>query len=151
MINTLSDETNDALSTLQYEIRELKTQVNLLVITVGNASGRSRDRGEMAKVSKPKRYEGVRNAKELENFLFDMEQYFRAVCTESEEDKMAMASMYLTRDAKLWWCSKFINAFSVICIANVETPPPHTIVKEAKEKPARMGSIRFLSTLQALH
>ena len=38
----------------------------------------------------------------LENFLFDMEQYFRAVRTDSEEDKVAMAAMYLAGDAKLW-------------------------------------------------
>ena len=60
----------------------------------------------------PKRYEGARDAKELENFLFDMEQYFRAVRTDSEEDKVAMVAMvamYLAGDAKLWWRSKFVD------------------------------------------
>ncbi|EOY27000.1 Uncharacterized protein TCM_028956 [Theobroma cacao] len=78
MINTLSDETKDALSTLQG------------------------DRGKKAKMLKPKRYEWVRDAKELENFLFDIEQYFRALQTELNEDKVAMAAMYLERDAKIW-------------------------------------------------
>ena len=57
----------------------------------------------------PKRYEGARDAKELENFLFDMEQYFRAERTDSKEDKVAMAAMYLAGDAKLWWRSKFVD------------------------------------------
>ena len=29
--------------------------------------------------------------------------------TDSEEDKVAMAAMYLAGDAKLWWHSKFVN------------------------------------------
>ena len=41
---------------------------------------------------------GARDAKELENFLFDIEQYFRAMHTDLEKDKVAM---YLARDAKL--------------------------------------------------
>ncbi|GMI86565.1 hypothetical protein HRI_002325800 [Hibiscus trionum] len=36
-----------------------------------------------------------------------MEQYFRAIGTSSEEDKVYMASIYLAGDAKLWWHSKF--------------------------------------------
>ena len=28
---------------------------------------------------------------------------------DSKEDKVAMAAMYLARDAKLWWRSKFVN------------------------------------------
>ncbi|EOY14075.1 Uncharacterized protein TCM_033268 [Theobroma cacao] len=38
---------------------------------------------------------------------------------------------------------------SVICITNVKTPLPHTIVEKAKEEPTQMGSICFLSVLQA--
>ena len=78
-------------------------------MAMGRVGSSSADRGKRAKVPEPKRYEGARDAKELENFLFDMEQYFRAVRTDSEEDKVAMAAMYLAGDAKLWWRSKFIN------------------------------------------
>lgn len=44
---------------------------------------------------------------ELENFLFDMEQYFRAARPDSEEVKVTTATMYLTGDAKLWWRTKY--------------------------------------------
>ncbi|KAE8734037.1 hypothetical protein F3Y22_tig00000778pilonHSYRG00026 [Hibiscus syriacus] len=37
----------------------------------------------------------LRDAKELENFLFTIEQYFLAMCTESEEDKVVTTLMYL--------------------------------------------------------
>ena len=59
----------------------------MLQMVMGIVGSSSVDRGKRAKVPEPKRYEGARDAKELENFLFDMEQYFRAVRTDSEEDK----------------------------------------------------------------
>ncbi|KAE8676551.1 hypothetical protein F3Y22_tig00111584pilonHSYRG00153 [Hibiscus syriacus] len=48
-----------------------------------------------AKIPDPQRFDEARDVKELENFLFDIEQYFRAMRTESEEYKVAMALMYL--------------------------------------------------------
>ena len=39
----------------------------------------------------------------LENFLWDMEEYFKAACA-PEGEKVRITSMYLTGDAnKLWW------------------------------------------------
>lgn len=55
-----------------------------------------------AKVPEPKAFQGVRNAKELENFLWDIEQYFLAARIPAQE-QVSMASMYLAGDAKLWW------------------------------------------------
>jgi hypothetical protein len=54
------------------------------------------------KVPEPKAFAGVRSAKELENFLWDMEQYFRAARI-PEAEKLTVTTMYLTGDAKLWW------------------------------------------------
>ena len=58
-------------------------------------------------MSEPRHYRGARDAKEVENFLFDMEQYFRAVRVDSEDLKVSMATMYLSRDAKVWWRTKY--------------------------------------------
>ncbi|KAK3022709.1 hypothetical protein RJ639_046693 [Escallonia herrerae] len=58
-------------------------------------------------VSEPKSHGGARYAKELENLLFDMEQYFQAIRVDSEEMKVSMAVMYLIEDAKLWWRKKY--------------------------------------------
>ncbi|CAL5388391.1 unnamed protein product [Camellia sinensis] len=54
------------------------------------------------KVPDPKAFAGNRSAKELENFLWDMEQYFKAAHV-PEGEKVTITSMYLTGDAKLWW------------------------------------------------
>ena len=53
-------------------------------------------------VPKPQGFNGNRNAKKLENFLWDMEQFFRAAHIPDAE-KVSITSMYLTGDAKLWW------------------------------------------------
>ena len=60
--------------------------------------------GEMAtkvKVLEPKPFNATRSAKNLENFLWDMEQYFKATRVPDQE-MVTITSMYLSRDAKLW-------------------------------------------------
>ena len=55
-----------------------------------------------SKVRKPKGFNDNMNAKELEKFLWDMEQFFKAAHIPDDE-KVSITSMYLTGDAKLWW------------------------------------------------
>ncbi|XP_070010961.1 uncharacterized protein [Nicotiana sylvestris] len=59
------------------------------------------------KIPEPKPYDGSRDAKEVENFIFDIEQYFDVVGHLEESKKVAIASMYLQGDAKLWWRVKY--------------------------------------------
>ncbi|KAL2235185.1 UNVERIFIED_CONTAM: hypothetical protein Sindi_1250700 [Sesamum indicum] len=65
------------------------------------------DPGARLRIPEPKAYSGERDAKEVENFLCDMEQYFLAADVRDEARKVATATMYLTGDAKLWWRTKF--------------------------------------------
>ncbi|KAA0051577.1 uncharacterized protein E6C27_scaffold174G001170 [Cucumis melo var. makuwa] len=58
------------------------------------------------KISEPKAFNGNHNVKELENFIFDTKQYFKASGTNSKETKVTLAYMHLSDDAKLWWRSK---------------------------------------------
>ncbi|GMJ01878.1 hypothetical protein HRI_003857000 [Hibiscus trionum] len=87
------------MSTLKYEIEELKAQMNLVEVAVGNSV--TLDMGQRTRVPEPQRYKENRDAKELENFLFDIEQYFQSTRTVTEDDKVSVASMYLSGDAKL--------------------------------------------------
>ena len=109
MLNTLSEETKDAMSIIQREFQELNAQVSVLQMAIGRVGFSFVDRGKRAKVPEPRCYEGAKDAKELENFFFDIEQYFRIVHTDSEEDKVAMVAIYLAGGAKLWWRSKFVD------------------------------------------
>ena len=54
------------------------------------------------RVPEPKGFGGARNAKELENFLWDMEQFFKAAHVPDSE-MVSITSMYLFGDAQLWW------------------------------------------------
>ncbi|XP_070035302.1 uncharacterized protein [Nicotiana tomentosiformis] len=55
------------------------------------------------KIPEPKAFGGARSARELENFLWDMEQYFHDIRVQDEKEKVTLTSMYLSKDAKLWW------------------------------------------------
>ncbi|KAK3019826.1 hypothetical protein RJ639_005128 [Escallonia herrerae] len=79
----------------------------------GGAEHSSRPR-----VPEPKSYGGARDAKEVENFLFDIEQYFRAIRVESEATKVSMATMYLVGDAKVWWWKKYAEIEDGSCVIN---------------------------------
>ncbi|KAL0302199.1 UNVERIFIED_CONTAM: hypothetical protein Sangu_3113700 [Sesamum angustifolium] len=57
------------------------------------------------KVPNPKPFGGARSAKELENFLWNMETYFQ-VARILEADKVSITSIYLTGDVKLWWYTR---------------------------------------------
>lgn len=46
-------------------------------------------------------YNGIRSAKELKNFVWDMEQYF--LVTRIPNTKKGVYSIYLFRGIKLWW------------------------------------------------
>ncbi|KAL0463275.1 UNVERIFIED_CONTAM: hypothetical protein Slati_0215100 [Sesamum latifolium] len=69
---------------------------------VSNAPIVAHDAGARLQIPESKAYGGPRDAKEVENFLFDMEQYFLAANVEDEARKVSTATMYLTGDAKLW-------------------------------------------------
>ncbi|KAK3009462.1 hypothetical protein RJ639_014219 [Escallonia herrerae] len=79
----------------------------------GGAEHASRPR-----VPEPKSYGGARDAKEVENFLFDIEQYFRAIRVDSEATKVLMPTMYLVGDAKLWWRKKYAEIEDGSCVIN---------------------------------
>ncbi|KAA0050282.1 uncharacterized protein E5676_scaffold3369G00010 [Cucumis melo var. makuwa] len=61
------------------------------------------------KIPKPKLLCGARDAKALENYIFDLEQYFRATNTVTEEAKVTPTTMHLSEDAKLWWRSRYVD------------------------------------------
>ena len=47
-------------------------------------------------VPKPQGFSGKQNAKELDNFLWNMERYFEAIALTDEAAKVRTATLYLT-------------------------------------------------------
>lgn len=60
------------------------------------------------KVLEPSTFSGSREAKEIENFLWDIEEYFKAAKI-AEGAQVNLANMYLALDAKLWWHTRVLN------------------------------------------
>lgn len=66
----------------------------------GNAPGNGLE-FTRPRVPQPRAYGGARDVNELDNFPFDMEQYFTVVRGDLRESKISIATMYLSSDAKL--------------------------------------------------
>ena len=52
---------------------------------------------------KPKSFNGKREAKELDTFLWNMEKYFKYLKLEDDESKVSTATLFLTDNALIWW------------------------------------------------
>jgi hypothetical protein len=90
---SLAAESSERLATTEEMIAILKKTVTNSHVGVSSSK---------PKVPEPKCFGGARSSKELENFLWDMEQYFSVVKINVAE-QVDFTVMYLTGDAKLWW------------------------------------------------
>ena len=99
----------DRKAEVQYGMEELRQMTELLqadvavlknVVLQGCPS--NADAGPKVQVLEPKGFNGNHNAKELENFMWDMEQFFKATHVPDSKN-VSITSMYLMGDAKLWW------------------------------------------------
>ncbi|KAL0340044.1 UNVERIFIED_CONTAM: hypothetical protein Sradi_4521200 [Sesamum radiatum] len=95
------------IANMRREMEQMSIQIGLLQRVMSNVPAVAHDAGARLRIPEPKDYGGARDAKEVENFLFEMEQYFLAANIEDEARKVSTATMYLTGDAKLWWCTKY--------------------------------------------
>ncbi|CAN6676628.1 unnamed protein product [Malus baccata var. baccata] len=51
----------------------------------------------------PKSYNGKREAKELDTFVWNVERYFKYLKLEDDESKISTATMFLADNALMWW------------------------------------------------
>ncbi|XP_070032870.1 uncharacterized protein [Nicotiana tomentosiformis] len=70
-----------------------------------------------AKIEAPKPlvFKGVRDAQEVENFLWHLENYFRHVKVRDDEVKINTVVLYLTKIAVLWWHRKCADMEKGLC------------------------------------
>ncbi|TYK22237.1 uncharacterized protein E5676_scaffold333G001330 [Cucumis melo var. makuwa] len=106
----MSEDFRATLDVVRNEIADVNTRLNLTMramanqVSVGGAVPVTK-----VKVPEPKPLCGLRDAKALENFIFDLEQYFKATDTITEEAKVTLATMHLCEDTKLWWRSRYMD------------------------------------------
>ena len=64
---------------------------------------------------KPQGFSGKRDAEELDNFLWHMERYFKAITLTVEAVEVRIATLYLTDTAILWWRQRFADMEKGLC------------------------------------
>ncbi|OMO71031.1 Retrotransposon gag protein [Corchorus capsularis] len=87
---------------LRKEVEELKEELERCKTAVGRGVLASMPTTKVD-VPKPKEFKGTRSTKEVDNFIWGIEQYLRASNITNEATKVSTASMYLGDIALLWW------------------------------------------------
>ncbi|KAA0059254.1 uncharacterized protein E5676_scaffold84663G00030 [Cucumis melo var. makuwa] len=104
MINGMSEDFRVTLNVVRNEIVDVNARLNLTIqAMVNQAPAGGAISVSRVKIPEPKPFCGARDAKALENYIFDLEQYFKATNTVTEEAKVSLAMMHLSEDVKLWW------------------------------------------------
>ncbi|XP_020101642.1 uncharacterized protein LOC109719402 [Ananas comosus] len=85
------------------EVEDLKTRVTILEKAVARGHEPQRESASKVRIPEPQNFRGTRDEKEIDNFLWHMERYFKALRLDDEDEKVQAASMYLADDAMLWW------------------------------------------------
>nr|CAD1817169.1 unnamed protein product [Ananas comosus var. bracteatus] len=65
-------------------------------------------------VPEPQHFRGMRD-EEIDNSLWHIERYIKALWLDDKEEKVQIASMYLTDDAMLWWRWRSTEAEKGLC------------------------------------
>ena len=84
---------------LRERLNDVESEISLVnKVVAGSALGI--DVSHKVEIPEPKSFGGAWSAKKLENFLWDMEQYFK-VAHILDGEKVLITNMYLFGDAKL--------------------------------------------------
>ncbi|KAA0039111.1 uncharacterized protein E6C27_scaffold84G002140 [Cucumis melo var. makuwa] len=110
MINGMSEDFRVTLDVVRNEITDVNARLSLTMRAMASqALAGGAISVSKVKIPEPKPFCGARDAKALENYIFNLEQYFKATNTVTEEAKVTLATMHLSEDAKLWWRSRDVD------------------------------------------
>lgn len=113
--NKANEERLHAVETkIEEAIKELKDQLSRIEAGIGNGGLVIRETPRL-EIPKPKTFDGKRDAKEVENFLWDLEQYFDVMRIVEEPAKVRTATCYLADIATLWWRRKRADIEKGLC------------------------------------
>ena len=101
-IDTLKTDLQALMAEYQDAVQSMGAEISILKKAVAQSPSTVSGPPQKVRVPEPKGFGGARNAKGLENFLWDMEQFFKAAHVPDSE-MVSITNMYLSSDAKLWW------------------------------------------------
>ncbi|WCJ18543.1 hypothetical protein M5689_000887 [Euphorbia peplus] len=105
-------------------------------------------------VQRPSVFDGARNATIVENFIFGLEQFFKATAVCDDEAKIVTASTFLRDTAQLWWRRTCTNVergdYALDTWEEFKTElrkhfVPHNASEEAKTKLRRLRQVGSIS------
>ena len=116
LFNGLADEFKTTIDDIQENMSVMSTQIEVTMKAMENVTaGQTNTGSNKLKFPDPRPFKGNRDAKELENFIFDVEQYFKPTTACTDDIKVIVASIYLIDDAKLWWRTKVQDIENGLC------------------------------------
>ncbi|MBA0702309.1 hypothetical protein Goari_027397, partial [Gossypium aridum] len=97
------------MTTLKEEIAELKGELTIYKAGLGNGGFAVVAPKPSVDVPEPKEFKGTRFRRDVDNFLWGVEQYFCAKGIMNDATKVITAAMYLSDVALLWWRRRSTN------------------------------------------
>ena len=96
------DNMSAELTALREEVKEVRGDWALCKEAALNKSQGPKETKALDSF-KPKSFNGKREAKELDTFLWNMERYFKYLKLEDDESKISTATTFLADNALMWW------------------------------------------------
>nr|QCS14309.1 hypothetical protein [Phalaenopsis equestris] len=93
----------EEMSDIRASFEEMRGDISLCKKALASSTSHPTFEARRIEVPKPMSFGGTRNAKEVDNFLWGLEQYFGAMGIADEDAKIQFASLYLSDIAMLWW------------------------------------------------
>ncbi|KAF3779878.1 hypothetical protein EJ110_NYTH40500 [Nymphaea thermarum] len=103
----MSRSLSDLVKTLQDEVAGLRASNQRLLRT--NSASSSQERTSRVDVQRPAKYSGSRDARAIDNFLFQVDYYLDLQNVVEEDLKIKTAAMLLEGDAVAWWRRKMLD------------------------------------------
>ncbi|GJT90848.1 putative retrotransposon gag domain, nucleotide-binding alpha-beta plait domain protein [Tanacetum coccineum] len=105
-ITKIREEFGDEVSTLHQVIKDLKADMMLCKWSLASGGGNT-NLGPKIDVPKPSPFVGKREARAVDDFLWEMEQYLEGFNMVDDASKIKMATRYLKDTATLWWRHRY--------------------------------------------
>nr|VVW92636.1 unnamed protein product [Nymphaea colorata] len=103
----LNRSLSDLVKALQDEVAELRAS-NQRLLRISSSSS-SHERTSRVDVQRPAKYSGSRDARAIDNFLFQVDYYLDLQNVVEEDLKIKTAAMLLEGDAVAWWRRKMFD------------------------------------------
>nr|GEY59969.1 hypothetical protein [Tanacetum cinerariifolium] len=101
-IAKIREEFGEEIFTLHQTIEDLQADVALCKRSLASG-GDNANHGPKLDVPKPSPFVGKREARAVDDFLWEIEQYLEGVNVMDDASKIKMATRYLKDTAALWW------------------------------------------------